>query len=50
MLAVLTIIAVLLGGSASPNEILPGGPSITTITVMPVASPAVDEILPGGPS
>jgi hypothetical protein len=50
MLAVLAIIAALLGGSASPDNGLPGGPSITTDAQSPAASAAVDNGLPGGPS
>lgn len=51
MLAALTIIAVLLGGTVSPKDGLPGGPSITTNATTTAPSPiVVDDGLPGGPS
>ena len=50
MLTILALAALLLGGTATPNEILPGGPSVTNAAVAPAANPSVDEILPGGPS
>ncbi len=50
MLVILALAALLLGGTVTPNNVLPGGPSITTTAATPVGSPSADEILPGGPS
>lgn len=50
MIAILTLVALLLGGNVSPNDGLPGGPSITATVSAPAVSPPVDDGLPGGPS
>lgn len=49
MLVILALAALLLGGTVTPNDVLPGGPSITTNAATMPAGP-VDDGLTGGPS
>lgn len=50
MIAILTLAALLLGGTVTPDNVLPGGPSKTANAATPASSPVVDNVLPGGPS
>jgi hypothetical protein len=51
MLPLVTLVALLLGG-VSPNDVLNGGPSVTTTaaTANAGSSASVDDVLNGGPS
>ena len=49
MILLVAVAALLLGGTVSPNDGLPGGPSVTTSVAAPTVGP-VDDGLPGGPS
>jgi len=54
MFAILTLVALLLGGAVTPNDVIQGGPSIATSSSAPAASTAapraVDDVAQGGPS
>ncbi len=54
MFAILTLVALLLGGAVTPHDVLPGEPSYATsasTTTDSTAAPrAVDDVLPGEPS
>jgi hypothetical protein len=50
MFAILALAALLLGGSFTPNDVLPGGPSKAAAPAIVTSPAAVDDVLPGGPS
>ena len=55
MLSVLALVALLLGGTATPHDVLNGGPSIVTTRDIAnggpsATAPTVDDVLNGGPS
>ncbi len=58
MLGILTLVAMLLGGSVTPHDVVNGGPSIVTTrdvanggpSVTAPAAPPVDDVVNGGPS
>jgi len=54
MFAILTLVALLLGGAVTLNDVIQGGPSIATSGSTPAASTAapraVDDVAQGGPS
>ncbi len=54
MFAILTLVALLLGGAVTPHDVLPGEPSNATTasasTDSTAAPRAVDDVIQGGPS